>query len=185
VSKRLKKAGIDLPEGMMFKKEPLDPNDPEAGEDLVGFRITPEGKEVKEFSFMQSLPMVASAEVMLRDYMQSKSEGRGIRAKAREGALDRKNRVDIALIENDGRLASSGNKKDPKKELRDVLEGRFRAQLSNPSNAYQSAAAERYRNKVSRAAEAAVARGFDVYESIDAAFERYKDEDPSNFKNKK
>jgi DNA gyrase/topoisomerase IV subunit A len=185
VAKRLKKAGIDLPEGMMFKKEAIDPNDPQAGEDLVGFRITPEGKEVREFSFMNAIPMVASAEVMLKDFLQTKSETRGIRAKAREGALDRANRVDLQLLENAGRDSASGNKKDPQKELRDVLEGRFKAQLSNPSNAYQSAAVERFRNKVSRAAEAAVGRGYGVYESIDAAFERYKDEDPSIFKKTK
>lgn len=137
VRKRLKKAGVDIPEGMVLKKVPIDPNDPQSGEDLVGFRIGPDGKEIKEFSFMETIPMVASAEVMLKDFMQTKNEVRGLRATSREKALDRKTTIDAAVI------SASGKGKDGDAKVREELikqlyaipEGRFKALLGNAANA--------------------------------------------------
>lgn len=137
IQKKLKKSGVNIPDGMQFRTVPLDPNDPQGDRDLVGFITGPDGKEQKAFSYMDTLPMFATSEVLTADALDTRKTVRGLRATSREKDLDRKTTIDAAVI------GAQGRGKDPEGKIREELikqlyaipEGRFKALLGNAANA--------------------------------------------------
>lgn len=155
IQKRLKKSGVNVPEGMQFRTVSLDPNDPQSDRDLVGFVVGQDGKEQQVFSYMNTLPMFATSDVLTQDALDTRKGLRAQRFQSREKAMDRTKDIDVASI------TSSSRGKDPEGKVRELLirqlyeipEGRFKAQLGNAANALTPELFEQSRNEMLKDAE--------------------------------
>jgi hypothetical protein len=189
IQKRLKKSGVELPEGMQFQLVPLDPNDPQGERDLVGFVPGPDGKPVRQFSFHETVPLFAAADQVTANSFETSKGIRTNRFTARENTANRENQVLVQDLQNSGALAVAGAKasakENPQEAARGMLEGRVKAAFTNPQGAIDFAKTNLYTAKVGSLMEQLIdgktssGRRYQPYEAMYAALSHYAKEEPA------